>query len=354
VPNSSIFNLGVTTESSALGYTSSPHRKHGKGAVQFFPAGFSLHDSVLSFYFQGRLVRVFATTALALFLLLVTACGGGNSPNSTTNGVIGPLNGNWQLNLLQQYPVPVITLSASGFLIQSKNSLTGSIQVPPIGLNSATNCAGVGQLNGTISGQSIAFSINPGGTTYNFTGTISSDFTSMSGDYQALGGACYTEPTTGTWNALLIPPLNGNFTGEINSGYMGSLTGSAGLVPVKVSGTLSQTPNTGGNNASLSGTIIAQGYPCFATASLTGTVSGNTVILSIFGYNGDLIGSIGNANISPAVVTASSTGINISTLDNSGYALGNSSSGPCPSIDPISSLQPSPTSDEGGISLTFE
>jgi hypothetical protein len=256
---------------------------------------------------------------------------------------------------MTEYPHKTFSLSASGFLVQSDNALSGNVQGPTV-LNSdgsQTLCGGVGSLNGTINGQSVAFSLNPGGTTLNFTGTLASDNKSMSGEYQAQGAPCFATATTGTWSATLIPPLNGNFTGTLSSSqYMAALTGQATPPPVVVTGTLSQSPNVGTNNASLRGTIIAQGYPCFTTATLTGTISGENVLLSIYSFDGDLIGSIGVQ--SPAVVSEGPGGTTLNT-DVSGLLLGSSASGhltgPCPLIE---SLGGTPISfDTAAVSLTF-
>ncbi len=309
--------------------------------------------------------RIVAAASLAHLLLILAACGS-SSKSSTSDpqsGVIGPLTGNWQLTLLQQEPLPSTQLSVSGFLQQSSNSLTGSVQGPNINGNngSVVNCAGVSSLSGTISGQTVIFSVNPGGTTFNFTGNISPDFQSMSGDYQAPGGACLTEPMSGTWNAFLIPPLNGTFTGTItNSSYMAVLTGITPAAPIAVSGTINQGDSAGASNATLTGTISAVGYPCFTTASLTGTISGQNVYLDIFGYNGVQIGTLGQPGVgttqgSPAIVEVNSTGVSLVDASTSGLFLGvftgTGTVGPCPSLFNGSSNQ---TSDSAAIDLIFQ
>jgi hypothetical protein len=296
-------------------------------------------------------VRTLAKILLGFLLLSLVACGGGTRPSSPTSG---PLSGNWQLKMTQ-FPHSTVPLLASGFLLESNNALTGSVQGPTV-LNSdgsVTTCGGVGALTGSISGQNITFSLDPGGTVLNFTGSISSSNTSMSGQYQALGGPCFASSTTGTWKATLVPPLNGNFTGTLSSSqYMAALTGLPDPPPIIVSGTLAQSPNIGANNASLTGTITAQGYPCFVTASLTGTISGDAVLLSVYGFNGDLIGSIGLQ--SPATVTTGASGTSLNT-DVSGLLIGSSASGhltgPCPLIETSSGT---PISfDTAAVSLTF-
>ncbi len=289
-------------------------------------------------------MKILAKTLLALLLLICTGCGGSSSSTPAS----APLSGNWQLSLVQNYPTPPAQLSVSGFLTEANNALAGSVQGPTITDAKGTiTCGGVSPLTGTISGQNVSLTVSPGGTTFNFTGTVSSDNTSMSGVYQGQAGACFNDPTTGTWTASLIPALNGSFSGTIsNSQYMSAFNGSSS---VKVTGTLSQTPNAGSNSASLSGTITAQNYPCFATASLTGTISGSNVLLSVYSYNGDLIGSIGSKAL-PAIVTSTSTGVSLTTGED-GLQLGAAGSGPCPAIQVNGSNM---TTDAAEVALTFQ
>lgn len=274
-------------------------------------------------------MRILAS-ALFVPLLLLTACGRGNPSTILSGTNNGPLSGNWQLNLLQQYPTASAgALFASGFLVQSDNALTGSVQGPDANSNA---CSGVGVVAGTVSGQNVTFTENLGGTVYTFTGAIATDNQSMSGDYQALGGACFSFPTSGTWNALLIPPVNGNFTGTFsNSEYMIAFTGLSTPPPVAVSGSLSQSAMSQGvSSASITGTITAVGYPCFSTATLVGTVSGQNVLLAIYSYNGEQIGTLG-----PLVVSSGSSGPTLTGGAGSltlGVTTKFVSSGPCPAI----------------------
>jgi len=297
-------------------------------------------------------VRIFAAALVVLVLLISASCGG--SSHAATGGA---LTGNWQINLSQNYPLPPTQISISGFLSESSDGLTGSVQGPTeISSNGKQNCGGVGLVTGTISGQNVTFSLDPGGTIFNFTGVISSDSTSMSGSYQALAGACFTKPTTGTWTASLIPPLNGSFTGTFNSNYMAALTGSGTPVPVPVSGSFTQSPNAGTSSATLTGTVTAVGYPCFTTASLTGTISGQNIYLSLYGYNGLQIGTLGQVEQLgvppiPAILTVTSTGFVVTGYTSSqGFYvdLGN----PCPAV--INSFGKAQTTDSGGFTLNVE
>ena len=293
-------------------------------------------DSCLFTYPSGPSVRTLAIALLALPCLILAACGGGSSSNATS----GPLSGNWQMNLLQVDPAPQKALFVSGFLEQSSDALTGSVQGPTITNQSGvTNCAGTALVAGTISGQNVTFSVNPGGTVFSFTGIISADNTAMSGTYEAQGGACFTRPTTGTWTAALVPPLNGTFTGTLSdSTYMSLLTGVDPPAPIAVSGTFTQSTNAGASNATLTGTITAVGYPCFTTASLSGTISGQNVYMNVFDYSGVQIGTLGVPGVAgiagtPATVVPSSASLSVTGSGQSGLSLGASGVPPCPALN---------------------
>ena len=301
-------------------------------------------------------MRVLASVSLLILVCTLISCGGSSAAPQNS----GPLTGNWQLNLVQNFPTPQTTLSAAGFLVQSTNGLTGSVQGPAVvSSNGSGECGGVGPLTGTISGQSVTFSLNPGATVFNFTGVISTDNQSMSGSYQALGGACFGNPTSGTWTASLVPPLTGNFTGTLTgSNYMSVLTGVTPPAPINVSGSLTQSSNAGASNATLTGTITAVGYPCFTTAYLTGTINGQNVYLNVFDYSGVQIGTLGVAGVvgsflgTPAVVTSGSTGISLAGTGQGGLSLGNAGVPPCPPI--AQSSGSNLTGDTTTITLTLQ
>jgi hypothetical protein len=310
-------------------------------------------------YSSGRLLRALATVLLSSFILFSAACGGSGSP---TFAPPTSANGNWQFNLVQNYPSPSTTLSISGFLVEaSSGDLTGSLQVPALGKD--INCAGASIAAGTISGEDVNFLLNVFGTEISFTGTVSSDGSSMSGSYQAPAGACYNKATTGTWTASLVPPLTGTFTGTLLSEYMETLTGASSPVAVPVSGTMTQSDSAGASNATLAGTITAAGYPCFATATMTGTISGQNVYLSFYGYNGEQIGTLGTpppaagGSAFPATVVVAPGELSLvgAPADSNGLVLGVISeigeTGPCPPI-----LLPNGNSlvvDNDSITLNF-
>jgi hypothetical protein len=285
-------------------------------------------------------VKTLLATSVALVALALASCGGGNAGGIAIAGT--PLSGNWQVNLLQLQPGPATPLSVSGFFLQSADSLAGTVFTPPSSQNG--NCAGPGSVTGTVNGQNVAFSIDEGGAALDFTGTIASNNQSMSGNYSGLGGGCFTSPTSGTWSALLVPPLNGTFTGTLsNSTYMQAFLGQTVVPPIAVSGSITQGTNADQSSATLSGTIHAVGYPCFSTARVTGTISGQNVILSVFAYNGEQIGSIGTGG-NPATLVLGAGGVTLVGENQSGLGL---NSGTCPKVSGVSS-------DSAQVSFIFQ
>ena len=277
-------------------------------------------------------MRILLTTCVVCLTLFAAGCGGGTAVTAS-NAQSGPLSANWQLVLTQNVPRPPITLSISGFLLQSHNSITGSVELPGNGVQQ--KCAGVGVVTGSIDGQNVALSIDEGGSTLSLSGALSSDGKSMSGDYETPSGGCLTVASTGTWQAAPVPQLSGNFNGTLaNSGYMQLITGTnaAQLPPIQVSGSITQGPNTGSSNAALSGTINAVGYPCFATAYLTGTVSGTNVVAAVFGFDGSQIGTFGTI-VAPATISTNSGIVSVNGDLVLGILLpGGIEQGPCPKL----------------------
>jgi len=300
----------------------------------------------------GTRVRLLGTTLFTVSLLLASACSNGHVMSPPN----GALSGNWQLFLQQEEPSPPVVLSVSGFFLQTANSLSANVSVPPNPNSPNGTCGGVGSLTGTVSGQNVTLAINEGGSTLNLTGSIASNNQSMEGIFSAFGGGCFTRPSSGTWTAVSIPPLNGSFTGTLsNSSYMTLLNGVIPPVPIKVTGTMVQSANNGGANATLTGTINATGYPCFTTVSVSGTISGENVILNVFGYDGSQIGSLGTPG-SPAIASLGSPGALLSTVGTSGtLVLGKQSAtttvGPCPPLNVGGTTEIGDTTD---VAFTFQ
>jgi hypothetical protein len=247
---------------------------------------------------------------LFVSLIGIWGCGGGSSHNSSGNN--GALAGNWQFILaaptdrsfagaansaacVPSTPQGPIPICFSGFLLQSKSSVSGqvaySISIPG---TPPTACAGSAVTAGTVSGQTVTLTVAAASQTFSLGGSLSADGSTMMGTYNTIATPdCGTAQPGLQWSARLIPPLTGAVQGTIHS------TGGAGDPAANqefaVTGFLNQGPNTGANNATVTGTLNFQGYPCLDTASITGQISGNSVILQLIAANGLNVGQIGSA-----------------------------------------------------------
>jgi hypothetical protein len=125
---------------------------------------------------------------------------------------------------------------------------------------------------------------------------------------------------------------------------------------VMVSGNLSQGPNDGtASSSSLTGTITAQGYPCFRTVTVTGTITGENVRLSVYSSDANLIGTIGIPS-DAATVVSDTAGLHLIGSNSGGGGLslgavsGGGAFGPCPPI--LKDGAPLPY-DQAAIQLDF-
>lgn len=274
--------------------------------------------------------------------MALSACGGGSSSNNQQ--VPLDLSGNWQFNMAQQLNTDPTKPSFTGglqggFLLDNKGSVAGQASFtimtqPPIGTGGQPSpCnSGIDQITGTISGQTVNLTAqSSGGQTFTLTGTLSFDNSTMTGSYTSTDGAGCGIATTQNWSASLVPEL----TGDIQ-GFFHSMGGTAGLNEQEfvMAGTILQALNTGASSATLSGdlrfvdpTTLNNDYPCFALASFTGQISGNTVFLQILGSDGSTIGQVGQtgppAASGPQTVTfnSSGSGLVLQSLAGAGYAV---------------------------------
>lgn len=290
---------------------------------------------------------------LILLSLALSGCGGSNSSAVTSSDP--QVSGNWQFNLTTKGTSLAIGVSPlqGGFLLQKNGSITGqtafSIELPPSQpTNPPTTCnAGTATVSGTVSGQSVSLSavmgtldVHGNATTQTLTlngGTLSADNSTIQNGTWTLSPGYYTVQTNGPnqflpcggepqdkgpWSATLVPPLTGGFQGFFHSTTGTSFTNQ----DFPVSGTFTQGPNLGAPTATVTGTLLFQDpvtllndYPCLTTASVNGTISGNSVLLQVFSTNGTVVGQIGQ--IPESTNTTTST----VTLDNiqGGYVLHN-------------------------------
>ena len=210
--------------------------------------------------------------ALLACVIMLTSCGGG-SGNASRAG----LSGNWQMTLQNQ----TSTETQSGFLLQSGNTVAGSVQLSGQTISGQTNCTGVGSALGQTKGSAVTMTVSPVGQTVNLTGTAANNFTSMSGSYAILASGC-GQTEVGTWTAAQVNSLTGSFQATFTSSDTGNVFG--------FSGTITQGPNTGGSTATLSGSMMSTNAPCFTSATIAGLISGTSVVLNLLSTEGVALG----------------------------------------------------------------
>jgi hypothetical protein len=262
-------------------------------------------------------------------MVALSACGGGGSSGGVSQIPL-TLSGNWQFTMAPPGDGSFLGGLQGGFLLENNGAVTGAATYAVSLPNLLIPCnTGSAVITGTISGQDIKTLTAAAGTqTFTLTGTLSLDATSMAGTYTSTAGTagdgspCGTAQTGLQWSAILVPPLTGSMQGNFHSAG-----GSAGLAEQDflVSGSLSQTANTGASSASVTGILSFlnpltnfSDYPCFTLASVNGQISGNSVTLQIIGTDGSNVGLIGEP-----VGSLGSTGINPVTFDSvhGGYIL---------------------------------
>jgi len=223
-----------------------------------------------------RSMKLLYLSVIVCLLIATATCGGGT--NSTSQP--GPLSGNWQITIVRHHFLDE-PITFTGFLLQSGNSVTGTI------VFSFYSCSGVAPITGTVNGSNLTLTVNQFGQDMSFTGTMGPRGASMSGQFSTLPGGCTDAPSTGTWSAVPVNSVAGSFHGTFVSVSNGTLN---------VTGSLAQGPNTGNSNATLSGTITTSGPPRFCqyitTDAISGAISGEAVVLNLFGPDGSPITQI--------------------------------------------------------------
>jgi hypothetical protein len=216
----------------------------------------------------------------------------------------GPqLSGNWQFTVANPPDQSFVGGVQGGFLVQSNNSLTGSLAFSISGSSASVCNSGSAGITGTISGQNITFTAVAGTQTFTFTGSVSTDNSTMVGSYSstagtANGAACGTAQTGLPWSAKFVPPLVGAIQGSFHS-----TGGNSGLMNQQfpVTGLITQAANSGESSAVVTGTLtfdvdpvsLLSVYPCIDTVTVNGRISGSTVTLQMIGSDGSNVGQIG-------------------------------------------------------------
>lgn len=253
--------------------------------------------------------------ALLVFtgMSILSGCGGSGSSSSQANG---QLSGNWQFTMTAPSDGSFLGGLQGGFLLQTNSSVAGAvvytIQLPPSqpgGLPTLCN-SGSGPVTGTINAQSVNLTIVAVPQTFVLTGTLSSDGTTMMGTYTSTDGqGCGTAQSNLQWSAMLVPSVSGTIQGNLHSVLDPALQDQ----DFPFTGFLTQGSNIGASNATVTGNITFQGYPCLASASVNGQISGSSLILQIIAPNGLNAGQIGApvgySNPSPVSVVNTSAGI---------------------------------------------
>jgi hypothetical protein len=247
-------------------------------------------------------------------LLTLCSCGGSSSNQSQSNT---QLAGNWQFTTAPPSDGSYEGGIQGGFLLQNNGSVTGgavySIFLPPQLGGTATLCnSGSAPVTGTINGQTVSLTAVAGNQTFTLNGGLSANGSTMMGTYSSTDGqGCGTAQTALQWSAILVPPLSGSIQGNFHSS-LSSRDPSLRNQDFPVSGTLMQGPNIGASNATVTGTLTFQGYPCLSTASVNGQISGSSVVLSIIAPTGLNVGQIGApagfTNPSPVRLVSSAAG----------------------------------------------
>ena len=210
--------------------------------------------------------------------LSTISCGDNRSTPAPTNS----LSGNWLITLDRHAnPAP---LSFSGFLVQTGNSISGSVIL-------GDGCQGVGPVSGSVDGQNFELKISEFGQDVSLTGVLPTGNAPLSGQFSTLAGGCTQFASTGTFSAVQVAPLSGTFHGTLFSINPTSITPK-----LEVTGIILQGPNTGDSNATLTGTLSAGSYvaPCayLTNATIVGTISGTNVVWNLAGANGAPMGRI--------------------------------------------------------------
>jgi hypothetical protein len=220
----------------------------------------------------------FRLAILALCLFPIVGCGGGGSNGTASLG--DPLSGNWQMSLQKGPSDPPKTLSGS-LMEGPEGAVTGSA------LFSDIPCSGVGDVNGSVNESDVSLTVSPNGSTVNLTGQLGGGGTTMSGSYTILSSGCEGSPSgpqAGYWAASLVSPLEGSIQGTFVSTKLG--------MTYPISGKVTQGPNSGSSSTPLSGNLSITGSPCFTASTITGAISGTSVVIIFSESDGTEIGQI--------------------------------------------------------------
>jgi hypothetical protein len=269
-------------------------------------------------------------------IMTLSACGGSSSSNNTQTVPLS-ISGNWQFTMSPPANGSFLGGLQGGFLTQGTgSSVTGavaySIALPPSSNPTVCN-TGSAAITGTINGQYVTLTAAAGTQTFNFTGTMSLNGSTIVGTYNSSAGAAADGSACGTvqsglqWTATLVPPLTGQVEGTFYS-----VGGTAGLNEQEflvTSGSLNQAANNGADNSAVTGSLSFQigtqsDYPCILSANVQGQISGTSVALQVLDSSGNQIGQIGVASgssLQTVTYQTSQGGYALQSLGGPGYAI---------------------------------
>ena len=265
---------------------------------------------------RAGLTTCFLLFLSALVMLAAAGCGGSARSSSSNNNTNSPIAANWQFNLAPPSDnsfqgstdpscVPATTsdpapLCIGGFLQENSGAVNGQVVysiVPASQSSSATPCSGSASVSGGIQGQTVNLTMQAGPQTLSLSGTLSGDGKTMMGTYSSVDThGCGTAQSGLQWKAFAVPSLSGAVQGNFHSSATNHLANPdfPANQDFTISGVLTQSPNIGASNATITGTLSFDGYPCLGkAASVNGQISGSSVILQIIASNGLNVGQIG-------------------------------------------------------------
>src|SRR5579862_6557385 len=283
----------------------------------------------------ARSPGIVAALVAALALILLSGCGGSSTTGQSQ--ISGQLAGNWQFTMSAPTDNSFLGGLQGGFLLQNNDGsvtgqLTYAISLPASSSSSVpTLCnSGSAPVTGNVNGQTVTLTATAFPLTFSLTGTLSASGTTIVGTYSSTDGkGCGTAQSGLQFTAVSIPALSGTVQGFFHSGQTDPALKN---LVFPVTGSFTQGNNIGASNATITGTLSFQGYPCLSTASVNGQISGSSVILQLIGTNGLSVGQIGAPATTtsmplPVAVLSSTAGVVLQGTNGYGVNTGSCSGG---------------------------
>ena len=283
---------------------------------------------------HGGILKGYGTLFLVLTIVVLAACGGGTQTDpaaiKSSPQNPGSLAGNWQFTMSGPPDNSFTGVLQGGFLLQDAVGINGSSKVHGninyliTNAGTTTPCGrGAALVNGTINSNLVTLTATAGTETFTLNGTLGTDGSSMAGTYSfeagtdaTTGGPCGTAQMGLAWSAKLVPAIAGDVQGFLHSS-VGTFNGQN----ITLTGNLNQDANIGSASAAVTGWLTFQGYSCLGSShqsvTVTGSISGDSLLLYLFSDSGVNIGYIGQL---PGT-TDTSTAANFASIASGGYAV---------------------------------